>query len=87
MTVIIGSFRSLGTKHYDQEQNLNFTHDALQEMRFEFQKATFQRKLIKLAIFKSLPRPFGSIYFNETCQICLMAGAFLLSRINPQGFA
>ena len=41
MTVIIFSFYSLGAKDYNQEQNLNFTHDALQEMHFELQKATF----------------------------------------------
>ena len=28
-------------KDYNEEQDLNFTHDALQEMRFESQKATF----------------------------------------------
>ena len=30
MTVIMGSFWSLETKDYEWEQNLNFTHDALQ---------------------------------------------------------
>ena len=32
--------------------NLNFTHDALKEMRFEFQKATFWRKLKKTGYFQ-----------------------------------
>ena len=41
MTVIMGSFWSLGAKDYNEEQNLNLTHDALQEMRFEFQKTKF----------------------------------------------
>ena len=45
MTVIMSSFWSLKAKDYNQQQNLNFIHDALQEMRFEFQKATFWRKL------------------------------------------
>ena len=27
--------------HDNQEQNFKFAHDALQEMRFAFQKATF----------------------------------------------
>ena len=52
MTVIMGSFWSLRTKVYNKEQNLNFTHDALQEMRFEFQKATFLRKLKKTSYFQ-----------------------------------
>ena len=72
MAVTMGSFWSLGTKNHNWEQNLNFTHDALQEMRFEFQKATFWRKLKKLTIFKSLPLPFGLMYFNETWHICLV---------------
>ena len=41
MAVIMGSFRFLGTKNYRKEQNLNFTHDVLQEMYVEFQTATF----------------------------------------------
>ena len=32
-------------QNYNQEQNLNFTQDVLQEMGFEFQKATFRRSL------------------------------------------
>ena len=72
MTVIIGSFWSLETKEYNKEQNFNFTYDALQEMRFEYQKTTFWRKLKIPAIFNSLPLQFGSMYFNETWQICLL---------------
>ena len=45
MTVIMGSFWSLGAKDYNWQQNFNSIHDALQETRFEFQKATFWRKL------------------------------------------
>ena len=37
--------KSWGTKDYHWQQNLNFTHESLQEMRFEFQKVTFRRKL------------------------------------------
>ena len=66
MTVIMDSFWSLGSKDYNWEKNLNFTHAALQEMRFIFQNAVFWRKLKKLATFKSLPLPFGSTHFNET---------------------
>ena len=47
MTVIMDSFWSLGSKDYNWEKNLNFTHAALQEMRFIFQKAVFWRKLKK----------------------------------------
>ena len=36
-----------------------------------FKKRHFEKKQ-KLAIFKSLPKPFRSMYFNETCQICLL---------------
>ena len=30
-----------GSKNYGQEQNLNFSHDALQDMRIEFKKGIF----------------------------------------------
>ena len=32
MTVIMGSFLFLSTKKYLEKQNINFTHDASQEM-------------------------------------------------------
>ena len=42
-------------------------------MCFHFQKVTFWRKLNKkLAVFKSLPPPFGCMYFSETWHICLV---------------
>ena len=44
MAVVMASFGSLGTKNYNSEQNLNFTHDALQEMLFEFQKEKKTKK-------------------------------------------
>ena len=69
----MGSFWSLDTKDYHQERNVNFTNDALQEMRFEFQKVTFWRKLKKMAIFKSLPLTYGSMYFIGTWHILLVA--------------
>ena len=40
----MGSIWFLEAAIFFQEWNLNFTHDALQEMRIEFQKATFWRK-------------------------------------------
>ena len=49
--------------------NLNFTHDALQELRVKFRKVTF-------GCFKLLPQPFGSMYFNETWQICKMEATY-----------
>ena len=52
MTVIVGSFWSLGIKDYNQEQNLNVTHDTLQDMRFEFQKAVFWKKNEKTGHFQ-----------------------------------
>ena len=36
-----GLILSLGMEVHHQKQNLNLTHDARQEMHFEFQKATF----------------------------------------------
>ena len=51
MTAIMGSFWFLETKYYRLEQNLNFTHDGLQEMHVEFQKATF-RKNTKTGYFQ-----------------------------------
>ena len=36
-----GLILQLRTKDYNQEKNLNFNHDALQEMRFKFLKSTF----------------------------------------------
>ena len=41
MTVNTNSLLFLGAKNYRQEKNLNFTHDALQEMRIEIQTMTF----------------------------------------------
>ena len=42
-------------------------------MRVEFQTATLKIKNNKkLAILKSLPQPFGSLYIDETWQISLM---------------
>ena len=66
------SNHGLNLKLRDQRLRAKFTHDALQQMRFEFQKVTVCRKLIKLAIFISLSLPFGSMYFNETWYICLV---------------
>ena len=41
ITIIADSFLNLGTKYYNKEHILNFTHNALQEICFEVQTATF----------------------------------------------
>ena len=66
MTVIMGSFWNLGAKDYNWEQNWNFTHHALQEIRFEFQKAIFWRKLKKWL-------------FSNRCLYCLVQ--FILMKL------
>ena len=37
-----------------------------------FKKRYVEEDLKKLTIFKSMPLPFGSVYFNETWYICLV---------------
>ena len=37
-----------------------------------FKQRRFEKPTEKLAIFKSLPQPFGSKYFNETWHIYLV---------------
>ena len=46
-----------------------------------FKKRHFEENLKSLAIFKSLPLPFGSMYFNETWNICLVVLCFCQEKI------
>ena len=68
----MGSFWSLETKYYNEEQNLNFTQDAMQKNALWISKRDILKNTKKLVIFKSLPLPFGFTYFNETWLICLV---------------
>ena len=49
----------------------------------EFQKQHFEKQQ-KVAIFKSLSQPFGSMYFNETWQIILV-DLFCYQEMNKSG--
>ena len=59
-----GSFCFLGIKIIVKRKFLNFTHDALHEMCVVFQKWHWKKNKKQLAIFKSLPQPFGLMYFH-----------------------
>ena len=47
-------------------QHRNFTHDALQEMRVEFQKRNILKKNRKTWCSQIISQPFGTIYVNES---------------------
>ena len=72
MAVTMGSFWFLGIKIIIKKRIFSFIHDALQEMCIVFQKVTSKNKHThtlkkqekQLTIFKSLPQPFGSMYFH-----------------------
>ena len=65
MAGVMDLFSFLGTKNYRLEQNLIFTPDTLQEIRVQFQKATF-KKINITGYFKIVATAFP---YNEILKV------------------
>ena len=66
IAVIMGSFWSLRAKDCKLRAKLKCYPWCLARNSFWISKIDILKKTKKLAIFKSMPLPFGSVYFNGT---------------------
>ena len=71
-------FSFLGIRNYRLGQNLNFTHDTLQEIRVEFQKATFKKTNVSQPFLQCVSmKPCEYVHWlylvgtNKSARICL----------------